>query len=359
MRPCFKFSAQADGQPAVLALDDEIGFWGTQAADFRAQLANVSGSDLVVEINSPGGDVMAGLGIYNMLRHFAASGTSVTTRVTGIAASIASVIALAGDQRLMPSNSFALIHQVGSLAFGVYSADELRDMADTNDKITSSLRNIYVDRMGVTAEKADELMSKDNYLTAQECLDLGFATALTDEIRATAKFNLARADLPENVGKVFRNQAAEPEQKPEPGTAPEQKPEPDPEPEAVPQTPLAEQIVAEAKAHGFEALAPFFAVNFDDFGKAKTRIAEAREIRSVCAIAGCKEFADKAIRAGKGMADVRNELISQLAEADEHTDSTTPVNQQEDQTTGKTAKPAVVNTESIWASHNKQSKKGR
>ena len=359
MRPCFKFSAQADGQPAVLALDDEIGFWGTQAADFRTQLTNVTGDDLVVEINSPGGDVMAGLGIYNMLRNFAASGKSVTTRVTGIAASIASVIALAGDQRLMPSNSFALIHQVGSLAFGVYSADELRDMADTNDKITSSLRNIYVDRMGVSAEKADELMSKDNYLTAQECLDLGFATALTDEIQATAKFNLARADLPENVGKVFRNQAAEPEQKPEPGTAPEQKPEPDPEPEAVPQTPLAEQIVAEAKAHGFEALAPFFAVNFDDFGKAKTRIAEAREIRSVCAIAGCKEFADKAIRTGKAMADVRNELISQLAEADEHTDSTTPVNKQEDQTTGKTAKPAVVNTESIWASHNKQSKKGR
>ena len=68
MRPCFKFTAKAGKKPAVLALDEEIGFWGTQAKDFRAQLDAVEGNELVVEINSIGGDVMAGLGIYNMLR---------------------------------------------------------------------------------------------------------------------------------------------------------------------------------------------------------------------------------------------------------------------------------------------------
>ena len=133
MRPCFKFTAKAGKKPAVLALDEEIGFWGTQAKDFRAQLDAVEGNELVVEINSVGGDVMAGLGIYNMLRSWAKDGKTVTTRVTGVAASIASIIALAGDKREMPKNTFAMVHQASTFAVG--TADDMRDAADTLDKV--------------------------------------------------------------------------------------------------------------------------------------------------------------------------------------------------------------------------------
>lgn len=360
MRPCYKFTAQAGDKPAVIALDDEIGFWGTQASDFRDQLANLSGDDVEVEINSPGGDVMAGLGIYNMLRNAAANGKTITTRVTGIAASIASIIALAGDKRQMPSNAFAMIHQVGSLAFGVYDANELRDMADTNDKISSSLRNIYVDRMGITAEKASELMAKDNYLTGQECLDLGFATELTDAIQATAKFDMGRADLPENVKALFQAKASD-DPKPAPNPEPEPEADPEPEPE-VPATPVAEQIIAEAKASGFEALAPFFAINFDALDKVKGRLHEAREIRAVCGAAGREAFANAAIREGKTLAEVRAALIAHLAAEDPQTSSAQLLAEQStnnSETNGKQAKPAVVSTESIWASHNRNVKKGR
>ena len=93
MRPCFKFTAKAGKKPAVLALDEEIGFWGTQAKDFRAQLDAVEGNELVVEINSPGGDVYEGLAIMNALRSHPAH---VTAIVEGVAASAASFIAVGG-----------------------------------------------------------------------------------------------------------------------------------------------------------------------------------------------------------------------------------------------------------------------
>ena len=89
MRPCFAFSAKTATKPAVLAIDDEIGFWGVQARDFRAALDAVEGETLEVQINSVGGDVMAGLGMYNMLRNWAGAGKQITTRVTGMVGSSA------------------------------------------------------------------------------------------------------------------------------------------------------------------------------------------------------------------------------------------------------------------------------
>ena len=312
MRPCFKFTAKAGKKPAVLALDEEIGFWGTQVKDFRAQLDAVEGNELVVEINSVGGDVMAGLGIYNMLRSWAKDGKTVTTRVTGVAASIASIIALAGDKREMPKNTFAMVHQASTFAVG--TADDMRDAADTLDKVDGSLRGIYMDRMGVDETKAAEIMAKDTYLTADECLDLGFATALLDDIRATAKFDLARAELPDNVAAIFKSEG-EPE--------PEPQPEPAPEPE-VPDTPVAKQIEALANTAGLQAHAATFAVACATVVEATARITAAKEIVALCAVAKRPDDAAKAIRANQSVEDVRAALIQAMAEADEHTNNAPP-----------------------------------
>lgn len=317
MRPCFKFTAKAGKKPAVLALDEEIGFWGTQAKDFRAQLDAVEGNELVVEINSVGGDVMAGLGIYNMLRNWAKDGKVVTTRVTGVAASIASIIALAGDKREMPKNTFAMVHQASTFAVG--TADDMRDAADTLDKVDSSLRGIYMDRMGVDEAKAKEIMAKDTWLTADESMDLGFATALIEDIKATAKFDLARAALPDNVAAIFKAEA-DPEQKPggddEPPAAPG-------EPE-VPDTPVAKQIETMANTAGLQAHAATFAVACTSLDEAKTRITAAKEIVALCAVAKRPDDATKAIRANQSVEDVRAALIKAMAEADEHTNNAPP-----------------------------------
>lgn len=333
MRPCFAFSARTATKPAVLAIDDEIGFWGVQARDFRAALDAVEGETLEVQINSVGGDVMAGLGMYNMLRNWAGAGRQITTRVTGVAASIASIIMLAGDRREMPSNAFAMVHAVKSGAWG--TADEIRDQADVVDKVQASLRNIYVDRMGIDEAKATEIMAKDTWLNADECLEMGFVTAVIDPVQATAKFDLGRAALPENVAKVFAAKADD-----------------------TPQTPVAEAIVAEAKAAGLEAHAKFFALACTSLDDAKARMVQAREIVALCAVAGTPEQAAAHIRTGAKVADVRAALVEALAQKDEHIDNA-PRNAATGPTNGDPAKPAVVTPTSLWASHKSQSTKGR
>ena len=338
MRPCFKFTAKAGKKPAVLALDEEIGFWGTQAKDFRAQLDAVEGNELVVEINSVGGDVMAGLGIYNMLRSWAKDGKTVTTRVTGVAASIASIIALAGDKREMPKNTFAMVHQASTFAVG--TADDMRDAADTLDKVDGSLRGIYMDRMGVDETKAKEIMAKDTWLTADESMDLGFATALIEDIKATAKFDLARAALPDNVAAIFKAEA-----------------DPAPEPEVViPDTPVAKQIETLATTAGLQAHAAVFAVACTSVEEAKTRITAATEIVALCAVAKRPDDAAPAIRANQSVEDVRASLIQAMAEADEHTNNAPPA--RGSQTAGQ---PGVLSAKAVYekrAARKQNSRKG-
>ena len=349
MRPCFKFTAKAGKKPAVLALDEEIGFWGTQAKDFRAQLDAVEGNELVVEINSVGGDVMAGLGIYNMLRSWAKDGKTVTTRVTGVAASIASIIALAGDKREMPKNTFAMVHQASTFAVG--TADDMRDAADTLDKVDGSLRNIYMDRMGVDEAKAKEIMAKDTWLTADESMDLGFATALIEDIKATAKFDLARAALPDNVAAIFKAEA-DPEQKPEGDDEPPAAPD---EPE-VPDTPVAKQIEALANTAGLQAHAATFAVACATVVEATARITAAKEIVALCAVAKRPDDAAKAIRANQSVEDVRAALIQAMAEADEHTNNAPPA--RGSQTAGQ---PGVLSAKAVYekrAARKQNSRKG-
>ena len=347
MLPCFKFKAKAADKPAVLAIDNEIGFWGTQAKDFRSSLDAVDGDTLRVEINSPGGDVFAGLGMYNMLRAWAGQeGRTLVTRVTGLAASMASIVALAGDKREMPANTFAMVHSPSSLVWG--TADEMRDHADTLDKIKGSMKTIYMERMGIDEAKVTEILAKDTWISAEEAKELGFATDVTDQVTATAKFDLVRADLPEHVKAVFKAQEDD-------ETTEDNEVDEDPPVEEVPDTPVANQIAEAAKKAGFEALAPFFALTFEDMSKAQSRLAEAKEITALCAIAACVDSAAVAIRAGKSVSDVRAELVARMAADDEakHTS-----NARKDETKGKEAiVGSSLSPSAIWNSHNAKVKK--
>lgn len=343
MRPCFAFSAVAGAIP-VLSIYEDIGFWGTQAKDFLADLAKVEGPKLRVEINSPGGDVFAATAMYNGLR---ASGKSIETVCMGVAASAASLVFMAGDDRVMPKNTHLMVHNPWTVALG--NADELRETAGVLDKIGNSIQATYTARSGMKDDEVKALLSKDTWLTADECKANGFATEVTEEIKATAKFDMARADLPANVKAVFMSAGAPaPAPAATPAPAPAATPAPSPAPANVQdESPLADQVMALAKSAGLEAVAGDLALGCATMADATTRISAGREIMALCKVANKADMAPDLIRANKTVPEARAALVTARAKDDEtsHTNGTrkTPA---PNARTGDTP-----TTDDIWAAH--------
>ncbi len=188
-KPFWQFKAAADGNAAELLLYGPISestWWGDevtpkQFAEDLAALGNIS--DLTVRINSGGGDVFAGQAIYSLLRSHPAR---VTVRVDGLAASIASIIAMAGDEVIMPANAMMMVHNPWIFAMG--NADELRTMADTLDTIRESLLAVYEAKTGLDRDTLTSIMDKETWLTAADAKSYGFADTLEDlKVSASAR----------------------------------------------------------------------------------------------------------------------------------------------------------------------------
>ena len=192
----YSFRASATG--ATLSIFDEIGGVGLQLGDFKASLDAVKGPALTVEINSPGGDVFAGLAMYNLLR---TSGKTITTKVLGVAASAASVIFMGGDVREVPENAFLMIHNPWSVAVG--GADDMRAEADVLDQISASMVTLYSKRSGQSESAVKKMLAAETWLNGTEAKAKGFATTTTPAAAAKASFNVAKAALPERVKAVF------------------------------------------------------------------------------------------------------------------------------------------------------------
>jgi ATP-dependent Clp endopeptidase proteolytic subunit ClpP len=167
-----EFRAAAAGPAsAEITLYDEVGGYGVTAATFRDALARVSGAkELKLRINSPGGDVFDGLAIHNMLARFQGK---ITVTVDGLAASIASLIAMAGDVVVMPSNAMMLVHNPHGGVLG--DAADMTDMAALLDKIKGQMVATYAMKTGQTVEKLAALLDAETWLSASEAKDLGFA----------------------------------------------------------------------------------------------------------------------------------------------------------------------------------------
>lgn len=130
-------------------------------------------TDITVYINSYGGEVAEGLAIYNSLRRHKAK---VTTVCDGFAASIASVIFMAGDERIMNDSSLLMIHNAWTCCSG--NAQELRKQADDLEKITSASIVAYKNHSSLSEEEIKELMDNESWITPEEAVDYGFATAI-------------------------------------------------------------------------------------------------------------------------------------------------------------------------------------
>lgn len=149
-------------------------------------LKEIGNDDIDIHINSGGGDVFAGVAICNMLR--SASGRK-TVYIDGLAASIASVIAMAGDEIIIPSNAFMMIHKAWTFAMG--NANDMRSLADTLDKLDSGIIATYMSRAadGVTEDKISELMAAETWLTGAEAAELFSNIKVTEAVTAAASCN--------------------------------------------------------------------------------------------------------------------------------------------------------------------------
>lgn len=153
----------------------------TSANHFREALAEYADArEIEIYINSLGGSVMEGTAIYNQLRRHPAH---KTVYVDGFAASIASVIAMAGDEVIMPANTLMMIHNMTWIAWG--NPAQLRKSAEDLQIINDTGREAYLSKAGdkLTPERLAEMMDAETWLPARECVELGLADRLADEPR--------------------------------------------------------------------------------------------------------------------------------------------------------------------------------
>lgn len=141
-------------------------------------------SEIKVFINSGGGDVFAGQAIHSMLKRHKAK---ISVYVDGLAASIASVIAMAGDTVYMPRNAMMMVHKAWTVGIG--NADELRKLADDLDKIGESIIAAYQDKTGLEKDRIDALLGAETWMTAEDAVEMGFADEIEEEKQVAASLN--------------------------------------------------------------------------------------------------------------------------------------------------------------------------
>ena len=178
---------------AELYLYTQIASWGAgysahSAQSFKKELDDLGNIDVLnIYINSPGGDVFEGNTIMNMLKR---KKCVKNVYIDGLAASIASVIAMAGDRIIMPSNAMMMIHNAWTYTAG--NSSELRKLADDLDKVNASIRQAYLDKAGnrLDEETIVNLMDNETWLTAQECYDYGLCDQVGTDKDINNKFDL-------------------------------------------------------------------------------------------------------------------------------------------------------------------------
>jgi len=156
---------------------DEIGYFGVTAADFVREFAEIDRDRISVHINSPGGEVFDGIAIYEAMRQHDAE---VTVYIDSLAASIASVIAMGGDRRIIARNAQMMIHDGHTVVVG--DAADLRAQADRLEAVSDNIADIYADRCGGTQKKWRSLMLAETWFSAREAVDAG----LVDEVSGSS-----------------------------------------------------------------------------------------------------------------------------------------------------------------------------
>ena len=176
---------------------DSESFWGDEItpAMFREELEAEEG-DVTVWINSPGGNVFAAAEIYTMLKDYK---SAVTVKIASIAASAASVIAMAGDKVQMSPTALLMIHDPSTIAMG--NAKAMEQAITTLNEVKESIINAYAAKTGLRHNKIADLMSNETWMNAKKAVELGFADEVLYEDKKTEPDKEPDEDDPEDPEK--------------------------------------------------------------------------------------------------------------------------------------------------------------
>ncbi len=170
----WKITAKSESDAEILLYDLIGGYdenWEYQGAKNLIDKVRALGDvkNITLRINSIGGDVFEAQAMYSYLKSHPAN---VTVRVDGLAASAASLVAMAGDKVIMPVNALMMIHNPAGAVMG--EAEELRDVADILDKVRETIATAYVNKTGMDREKVIAMMDDETWMSAEEAHELGF-----------------------------------------------------------------------------------------------------------------------------------------------------------------------------------------
>ena len=193
---------------AEISIYDEIGFWGVSAASFAQDLKSCGNNlkQINLHIHSPGGNVFDGIAIYNLLKNHPAN---VTVYIDGLAASMASVIAMAGNEVIMPENAMMMIHKPWGIQGG--DAEDMRKYADLLDKVENTLIPAYANKTGKTPEELAEMLSAETWLNGKECVEQGFADKLAEPLVAMASIKSRKLEDFEKMPNEIKNMLFKPQ----------------------------------------------------------------------------------------------------------------------------------------------------
>jgi len=369
----YEFRAQMKG--AEIVIYDEIGAFGIPAKAFLDELKALGPvAELTVRINSPGGSLFDGVAIYNALkRHDAA----ITVWVDGIAASIASMIAMAGDEVVMPENAMLVMHDPSGLVAG--TASDMRAMAEALNRMKAGMVAAYRDKSGRDEAEIEALMQAESWLSAQEAVALGLADRVEEPVRMAAHFDLSRfRNTPPQLAALVATPSPQEDDMSDSKKASSRKPGPDesttqvtppetgadatsastashaaavtdaepaPAPAATPQPAVTEAArPAEPPPQATAQVIDLDAVRADE---RKATLAYVAEVHELCALAGQGDLVAGFIAKATPVAQVRRALLESRAAEDE----ATAIHSQVRPASVEPAQPAI-DTAAIYAARN-------
>lgn len=193
-----QFKAELKDNEATITIYGEIGdYWwdSTSSSDVEKALKEVTADTVHVHINSVGGDVFDGIAIFNLLRNHS---SKIVIHVDGLAASAASLIAMAGDEIVMNTGSMMMIHEASTFAFGTKT--DIQKTMNALEGIDKSIADIYMTRFKGEKVDVEELIKAESWFTAEEAIELGFA----DEVKTVVE-EVDSEDIKNNILQKFRS----------------------------------------------------------------------------------------------------------------------------------------------------------
>lgn len=240
----FRMKASGD-KTADIYIYDEIGYWGVTARQFASSMKALGDLDHInLHIHSPGGDVFDGIAIYNLLNSHTAS---KTVYIDGLAASMASVIAMVGNPIIMPENAMMMIHKPWGITGG--DANDMRDYADLLDKVEAVLIPSYAKKTGKTSDELALMLGEETWMTAHECLEHGFADQISTAVQAMARINSKRIEEFDAMPNALKNMITKPKATTQNPPVPQNPPAAPvvPAPAALDENTIRNQVIAAQK----------------------------------------------------------------------------------------------------------------